>query len=301
MSLSLTCRCGACFEVEETYSGQSVTCPDCHLPVQAPRQQSRPLRTSGFALASVLVALLLGMTPVVPLAVLLGIVALAHIRRHRDEVTGTLFAVAGIVLGGVFSLLFGLAVIQTEMFGVQFLREGMMGAQVDRSGPMEVIRAVDGFAIRRPSARWGVAQPGLARTLVPGSALVLVNVARDGYIDVTPDFLNARTLQQYGQDVVNHFYDNRDEFGRPRPGGLRARNVQLKRMQPLPPSADRECLDMLVELQLGPQRMTYLIRVIRPIGSDRIFLVRGWGQTRRFPQFEQEVRDAMDSVRFVNM
>src|SRR4051812_13283476 len=52
MALSLTCACGARFEVEDTLAGQEVSCPECQQPLKAPALQRVPLRTSGFALAS---------------------------------------------------------------------------------------------------------------------------------------------------------------------------------------------------------------------------------------------------------
>src|SRR5712692_2396843 len=108
MRLPQSCPCGARFEVEEkspSSAGQTVHCPQCQRPVRAGRPaevwglsraaqhggnrlKSVPrLRTSGFALASVILGVMLTFTVVgTVLAVILGLVALVHIARHRDHV-----------------------------------------------------------------------------------------------------------------------------------------------------------------------------------------------------------------------
>src|SRR5262245_61669252 len=100
MALSLSCPCGARFEVEDAFAGQNVACPECQQAVAAPALNRQPLLTSGYAVASVVIALVLAFTGIGPLvAVLLGIIGLVHIRKHRDQVAGTGYAILGIGLG----------------------------------------------------------------------------------------------------------------------------------------------------------------------------------------------------------
>src|SRR5260221_13020215 len=104
MSLSLTCDCGARFEVEDTLAGQTVACPDCQEPIKAPAAQRPPLRTSALALASVICALVGAFTIVGTIAaVILGVVAVVTITRHRDRLAGLGFAAFGIVAGVLFT------------------------------------------------------------------------------------------------------------------------------------------------------------------------------------------------------
>jgi hypothetical protein len=104
MSLSLSCPCGARFEVEESYAGETINCPDCDRPVRVPNLERGPLRTSGLALASIILALVGAFTIVGTLAAIaLGGVALATIVRNPDRVTGKGYAVFGIVLGILFT------------------------------------------------------------------------------------------------------------------------------------------------------------------------------------------------------
>jgi Domain of unknown function (DUF4129) len=161
MSLSLSCACGAKFEVAETFAGQSVACPECQQPVRVPAATGARLQTSGYALASVVLALVGMFTIVLPaLAVLLGLCGLVSIARHRGRIAGTSYAVFGIVLGLVFVPLMLFAVSREEIFD-QF-REKINTGKADFSGPLEIVRAQEGYAITRPC---------LAALLLPLSGL----------------------------------------------------------------------------------------------------------------------------------
>src|SRR5262245_57704151 len=106
MALSLSCACGARFEVEETLAGQAVTCPDCREPVQAPQAGGGAARTSGFAVASTVLALVGAFTLIGTVAaVVLGLVALVSVARNPGRVAGAGYAVFGIVAGVVFTAL----------------------------------------------------------------------------------------------------------------------------------------------------------------------------------------------------
>src|SRR5439155_9402900 len=118
MSLALSCACGARFEVEETFAGQEISCPDCHQPMAVPSRRRQPVRTSGLAVASVVLSLVGAFTLVLTLlAALLGGVALLSIRRNGDRITGAVYAVFGMVAGLVFSGLFLVAIFLPELFG----------------------------------------------------------------------------------------------------------------------------------------------------------------------------------------
>src|SRR5689334_16012982 len=102
--IMITCACGARFEVDDTLAGQEVLCPDCQQPLKAPAVDRPPQLTSGWALASVVLALVGAFTLFGSLAaVLLGVIALISISRHRRQVSGTGFAVFGICLGVLFT------------------------------------------------------------------------------------------------------------------------------------------------------------------------------------------------------
>ena len=100
MALSLSCACGAAFEVEDTFAGQSHRLPRLCPALKVPPLRPPRLRTSGYALASVVLALVGAFTVVgTAVAAVLGVVALVSIARHRDRLSGAGYAVLGIVLG----------------------------------------------------------------------------------------------------------------------------------------------------------------------------------------------------------
>src|SRR5262245_8798641 len=151
MALSLTCDCGARFEVEDTLAGQEVSCPECQHPLKVPAQGAAPPRTSLYALASAVLALIGAFTVVgTAAAVVLGVAALVSIARHRPRLTGVGFAAFGIGAGAVFTALTLFALGRGELFGFgDALRERTMADQVDLTGPLEVRGR--GFALTRPS------------------------------------------------------------------------------------------------------------------------------------------------------
>jgi len=298
MALSLACSCGARFEVEETFAGQSVSCPDCYQSIQAPKLQRKQLRTSGFAVASVVMALVLAFTLFgTLLAVLLGVIALAHIKRHRDEVTGSGYAIFGIAGGTVFTILVVVAIVQTELFGFDAIRGGLMGGQVDRTGPMEIVRTEDGFAITRPSNKWGVAKGQLAKEIAPDRELVLANLGRDAYIDVSRELLLGRALEEYRDQVLDTYKEDKTTSkGHP---GLQLNGLKIRESKALPGEKDCESLEVLLEVNVGIQPIIFLLRIIRPPGSEHVYVIRGWAPKRKFRLVEPEVRMAMESFRIL--
>src|SRR5947209_8046285 len=210
MALPLACPCGARFEVEETFAGQEVACPDCGAALRVPAPRRVPLRTSAYAVASVVVALVGAFTVFgSAAAVVLGMIALRGIRRSPGRLAGAGYALFGIVAGLVFTGLTLFAYSAFEVFGVGGqVREKMMGHQIDRAGPLEVVRARDGFAIPRPSRQWGVARPDLVKELDNDSDLMLVQPALDAFLDVTVADLANRTLEQYRDQVLDGFRGN---------------------------------------------------------------------------------------------
>src|SRR4051812_32084289 len=120
MSLSLTCACGARFELDDTFAGQEVHCPDCQQKLQAPGLSgpASARRTSDWALASMVLALVGAFTVLGTVAaVLCGVVGLIRIGRDRDRVAGAGFALFGIVAGVIFTALTVFALVSGDLFG----------------------------------------------------------------------------------------------------------------------------------------------------------------------------------------
>jgi hypothetical protein len=303
----LTCDCGARFEVDETFAGQEIACPDCQQPVKVPARHKVPPRTSAFALASVVVALVGAFTPAALVAVGLGMAGLVSIRRNRDRVTGAGFAVFGIVLGLVFSTLTTLALVMgfTGLGG--YVHQRTLEKQIDTTGPLEVVVAAAGFAITRPSEKWGKVVAGQVEDLVvdhfqAGCDLALVQPANYTFVDVRADAgARFQSLDNYQKEVLDGFDPRparpRDPFGADDDEFPLHPKVQLVRSNRLE-EADREGREMLVDVRVFGQQWRFLIRLYRK-GNGPIYVVRAYCRARPFATLEAELRQALDSFRIL--
>src|SRR5690349_7523019 len=100
MTLAINCTCGAHLELDDRFAGQAIQCPDCKKQLTAPSLTSPLLRTSGLALTSLILALAGAFTVIgTMVAAVLGFVALRHIRRQPELLTGRRYALGGMAAG----------------------------------------------------------------------------------------------------------------------------------------------------------------------------------------------------------
>jgi hypothetical protein len=300
MALSLSCSCGAGFEVEDTFAGQGIACPDCGAPLRVPVLRPPQLRTSGYALASVVVALLGAFTVVgTAVAAALGVVALVSIARHRDRLSGTGYAVLGIVLGTGLTVVTGFAYSRGEIFDQ--VREQMAGGRVDRDGPMEVVRRKEGYAITRPSPAWGVASPEYAHELKAGDDLLLVGPGREAFLRVIREEVGRMTLDQYRDSFLEGYRDERVAGGKKNFGDLmRYTEFSLRESTRLPPQDGAEAEEVVFDVKLAGQKLTFRARLLKPRGDTHVYAVIAWMTKRRRAQVEPGVRRSLDSFRLLN-
>src|SRR5262245_23364569 len=189
MSISLTCTCGAFLEVDDRFAGQMIQCPDCGRPLQAAPGEKLPLRTSGWAIVSLLSSVAGALTLVGPLlGIAAGGFALRSIRKHPDRLAGRGYALTGIVFGFLFSIISGLALLAPHMLGIDFLLRSVDWAgKLDYSGELEV-KTDRGFFITRPTASWGLyrGQPETdpekpQAAVLHSDQIILVNVVEDAH------------------------------------------------------------------------------------------------------------------------
>jgi hypothetical protein len=306
----LTCDCGARFEVEDTLAGQEVACPECQQPVKVPARSKGSPRTSAYALASVVIALVGAFTPATLLAVALGTFALLHISRNRDRVTGTGFAVCGIVLGLAFGTLTLFAFSDGELFGLGgWMRERSMTTALDTSGPLEIVRR--GYAITRPSEKWGQVPGGrlddpAVGGMQQGRDLLLMQAARYSFVDVKAEAnLGGMSLDQWQREVVDEFQPHLrravrkglfdDDDDEPLAVRTSATVVESKR---LPDANGVEGREVIVDVHRAGQRWRFVIRLYRQ-GFGPVYVVRAYTQTRRFPTVKAELLQALDSFRIL--
>jgi hypothetical protein len=303
MALTLSCSCGANFEVEDTFAGQTVSCPECHASLKAPAVLRAPLRTSGLAVASMVLALVGAFTLVGTLAaVLCGLAALVSIGRSGGRRAGVGFALFGVVAGLLFTGLTLFAYSTGELFGVgDQVRERMLGGRVDYSGPLEIVRADQGFKITRPSEKWGVAKPELTQEFHNTGNLLLVNAAKDAYVDVAVMPAVGRGIDALRQDVIKSFEDEqRNGAAEKDPGDVhRVMSVKVRDSRRVESAQGYEVGEVIMDVRVPGGMLTYLIHVVKKPRAARAYLLRSWTARRRFPQEEADLRKVIDSFRIV--
>jgi hypothetical protein len=193
----------------------------------------------------------------------------------------------------------------SDIFGLEsWLRERTIGEKIDTSGPQEIVRGDQGFAIKRPNENWG---------LVPGSDsndpavslfqnhldLLLMQMARHAFIDVRRlPVVPFRSLDQYESDVLGDLegqhpprnaVEEDDEFHPP---------VHVRRLSQRRLSLDDgiEGREIEVEVRCAGKPWHFLIRLYRR-ANGRIYVVRGYGPQRRFADIRNELEEALNSFR----
>ncbi len=292
-------------EIDETFAGRTINCPDCNRPLDPSPNRPEPTLTSGYALASFLLALVGAFTLVgTVLAVACGVVALGQIRRSPDQVGGKRFAQAGIVLGTIFTLVTGLAFYTNEFLRVDGLLRTLESAGTLAYPPGdEVDIKLSGVfdkprygTIRRPSPAWGQL-PNRDPDKEKPDDLLLVNIWEDAYIvcltellEQQPD-LSAEACRQLGQqrflqsDLVARLMHRRPSLS-PAPS---AKERDIKKVR------GTDMQEFVLDSRLGGVDWTFLARVARDGGQ--LSIVAGGTRSQRFERLRPEIVQALDSYK----
>jgi hypothetical protein len=238
-------------------------------------------------------------------AVVLGVVSLVSIARNRERVAGVGFAAFGILAGCLFTGLTVLALSNSELFGVgSWVRERSMADQIDVDGPLEVVVAGKGFAITRPSEKWGQARNNQVDDPVPsafqkGRDLLLVQPARYAFVDVRLVAANPLGPNLASEDlrprIKSNPWEREDEDG-PRPI---IGEPQTRKAVDLPPRGDLKVRERELDVRYAGQPWRFLIREYEKT-DGQVYLVRGYTQKSRFAHVEDELRRALDSFRVLS-
>jgi len=296
MSLSLACRCGTRFEVEETYAGQEVTCPQCQSPVKAPAAAPGSIRTCDFAIVSLVLALVGAFTVVGTLAaILLGIVSIIRIQRNRQRLAGLGYAVSGIVFGILFTGLTVLAITTGEVFGIgERVRQRQLAGKVEDDEDLAVVKnGVSGFRITRPSHDWVVAKKQLKDELEwEDSALVLVHRRRDVTVEIYVVGYLRKGAEEYADDLLERYqvegHKNAESHFE------KVSDVKLRQKTILTKKDGAQRVEMVLDMRLLGQPFRSMVRVVKS-KEGQIFLISGRAHARVFKQVEDELRQLMDS------
>ena len=323
MALSLTCLCGARFELEDTLAGQTIICPECQQPLKAPALQQTPVRTSNLALLSMVLALVGAFTLIgTAAAAVLGLMALAEIARNRDKVAGVGLALFGLIAGIGLTALTGFALFSGEVFGfAASLRERKLADQIDVVGPLEIVDAANGFAIKRPNKKWGVAvkdvdDPFLQGLVHDDAHLLLVKPSPYVFLDVRSEGLNNRTLDECKESILAEYqHESEDEppfIKQQRPvnpmkrSGRRTVNPDnnpfkpskyiLQQRKPLDiPGV--EAMELRLEVTCVSKNWPFVIRLIKT-NAGKLYVVRAFTPSKKyFKDAEAEIDEALDSFR----
>ncbi len=311
MTISLTCACGVHLEVDETFAGKTITCPDCQRSLVAPKPEPPGMQTSGFALASLTVALLGAFTILGTLAaIVLGWLGLRAIKESPDKLAGRNYALAGIVLGVVLTLFTLYAVTLGKLFGLGnlFHRVDWVG-QLDYDVPDEIERRTERFAITRPSRKWGVARNPSQGQLDVGHVwdeLRLVNPEADAVLLVwkLPVGLD-KNLETCRDDILRDYFQDHDKagfFGKKRVGGPRGRTELIRRQEAPDPPGTMHGLDLEVAKSVGQQERRFLVRILKE-REDRdgdVFVIIGGARKSRFARVEEEITKGIKSFRLLD-
>lgn len=313
MPLSLICACGARIELEDTLAGQEIACPECQQPLKAPAgaAHSQPVRTSGFALASLVLAVAGAFTIVGTLAaIVLGVVAVISIMRQRDRLAGLGYAIAGIVIGLIFTPLTLFAFSTSELFGLaSTIRERNLAPFVDKTGPLEAVK--NGWAITRPNEQWGVANvdkvndPFLDMFLAKSTPdLLLAQVKHNAFVDVVQQSDSGKTVDAFLQEYKEEYTTEDNPFAEDPKGKEQGvmRISQGKVMREAHTvAAPPDCTgrEMEIEVQAAGQKWMLVVRVYHNPKARTFYILRAYTPRRLFSQNKDDFAKALDSFRLV--
>ena len=302
MPLSLTCDCGARFEVDDALAGQNVSCPECQAALKAPAARRPVQRTSNLALASFLLAIVGAFTVVGTVAaVVLGLLGAAAILRDRERLGGLGFAVTGVVLGAAFTALTLFSLSQIEFFGAA-LRRGQMVGQLDKKVDPNKDVEIDesGFRITKPMTWWRAnkdfsflaAQP----LLRDDAQLLLVQPDMGAFVDVQVEpAADVGPIDDYVLNRIKPDSVHDNEGAKPHEGDAEnlARIEERKVLSSRDlPGGDgvREAHELTLKIKLDNKEWTMLVRTYRT--GRQLFIVRGFLETRTY----EHVQGAKDGL-----
>jgi hypothetical protein len=301
MALSLTCTCGARLEIDDKFAGQVIRCPDCHKELVLTPKTPQPLKTSGYALASVLLALIGAFTLIGPLlAMVCAWISLRHQARYPDQVGGKKYAHAGLILGGLFTLVSLAAFLSPEVLGVDGLfREIEWASKLDYPSELHFLKE-NKFSITRPNSSWGFYRH-LGKNASPDryDDLILVKPRQDAQVAcLTIDLHDPEEPDDQLEHGLREFLSSElvDLIG-----NFRGKTPNLS-----PKIRDKKKLDspkgtliqeMLIDLNLGGYPRTFILRIIKVDGLFKLIVVAAGTRQQRFARLEPELRKIVESYK----
>ncbi len=315
MPIALTCDCGARFEVDESFAGRDIPCPDCSIPVHTPARANTSPRPSWAALAAA--ALLLpGAFTVVgsAAAALLAFFALYSIRRQKDAVGGTRLALGTAVAGVALTALTVLLWASPSWLPVgRWIRSQALAGQVDPAGPMELPSSDGVCSLTRPSKDWARATRGRVGDPAVGDLqkdrlLVLAYLPEKAYADLGRiDGQGNRPWEELYTTLSDELIPDREQqveefrpFGRGRDNRSRP-TTELGPQRGLGVLDGKRGQEWTVDLKRGGLRWRFLIRAFKKPNAgqnDPVHVARAYASASSFARLEPELSKILDSLKF---
>jgi hypothetical protein len=300
MTLAIDCTCGAHLEIDGKFAGQTIQCPDCQQPLQVPTAPAESPRTSGLALASLILALVGALTVIgTILAIVAGVLGLRAISKNPARLRGNGYALAGIILGVLFTALGLFAYGRVEVFGLdRLLREPQWAGKLEYGDASEVTTQT-GLSLPRPSRKWGRFLEQSEGLFVQDGSVILVNVRDDAHaialsfgknVDI-PDNLEAYREQGLRQFVRSKLVSLLTR-GRNNPVVSAPQVVSTTR---LAGDAGREPQEVVFDIHVGKHERTFVMRIIP--GADGLNVVAAGARKNRFAGMETELKDIVNKFR----
>jgi hypothetical protein len=312
MPFSLTCACGARLEIDDKFAGQQITCPDCQRPVQAPKADQPARRTSGLALTSLVLALVGAFTVVgTVVAIVLGALALVQMAGRSDRLAGRGYAIAGILVGIVMTGGTVFALTSIELFGLTgMMSNAYWAGKLDYGGTLEVVREKEGFAIKRPSEKWGVyktkqqigtGDPAPIDDRFFLDDLLLVFPDEDAVVLCFTEAPVDKGIEECRDIAFRKVFEHGEKFGlfTKESKGLRLPPRSESRSRP-PPVNDVQIVEERVSKKVGSEDKTFLMRVLKKRGDNRMFVIVAGTRQSHFGRMQSTFRQMMDSFRILD-
>jgi hypothetical protein len=292
MAISVTCSCGARLELDDKFAGKAIPCPDCQQPLntQVAADESRQGQLSGLAITSLILAMVGAFTIVGSLAaIVVGFLAMRQIAREPERFSGVRFARAGMIAGGVFTLVTLALLLSSDAFGVDsLLREFRHASDLEYKGDQGGLFKIqqpgrdNDFLIPRPSSAWGKLKAKGEDT----DLLTLVNLREDAHlvclsmVEQDEEAALDKAAERFRSSGLFRFL-NRPEAKAPTPEAEPRKVPENKN-------------ELILDVRVGNYDRTFLLRVVKGQKGGDIFLLAAGTRKGRFSRIVDDVRRAFD-------
>ncbi|MGF1579103.1 MAG: DUF4190 domain-containing protein [Gemmataceae bacterium] len=283
MTIALTCKCSAQLEVDDAFAGKTILCPDCNSPLEIPVASVDPRQTSLLALLSLTMALVGAFTIIGTIAaVALGAFALMEIKKRPKKLAGSSYAMAGIVIGGIFTLLTlvlflapGILQVDSSLERIRWVGKLKFPPQ-DAEKNTELLERGYGFTIVPPSRDWGVlVHSSTYNNYEDAKSFVMIQPTIPAYLLVLSNGGFTTDLEETAREahgILEHF--------RFSSSGTKWAPTTAPTTDPIEesevlPVNDFKTKEMVLRKGNGKNEFTYYVKLFKKNGTERLFIVAG--------------------------